>query len=532
MNFKLTIAATALLAVSSVASYGQTGAAKPTVKKHVATTKAKTPPPPSVAEQIQALRQELEGQINGLKSSLAEKDAQLQKAQQAAAEAQTSATKAEAAAASQQQAVSANTAAVNTLQTSVTDLVSNQASLAITVSDETTKIKKTEAELGPLASSKMKIGATVFADYSFWSDYDGATAFIDNQTKPSSTTDIHYNTFEVTRTYFNLLFTPSDAVSVRITPDIYRTSAVTAVTSTPTTTCVAPVPPATAPTCTTTVKNTYTTDQNLSFRLKYAYIDLNKLFAGNKYLKESKITFGQTQNSLTDWEEGLTGHRYTYKMPMDFASGLSSTYVGVKVRGPIKFNNKEYLDYDMGFYTNGAYSTTELSDTKQFMGRATYYPKGTKVDRTGLGLTIFGDYGFTNVAPSSAAAGHYSLDRTVFMGHYQTADKAYLITAQYDLSHNVKATGVNQNGFAFEGNARLGGAKSPFHAFALYQYYEPNSNVSTTNDATKYSRTVGGISYKLNKNLDIALGDSNFHYNKAAAKNDANVISIFTQYNF
>jgi hypothetical protein len=142
MNFKLKIAAAAILAVSFVACYGQTGDANPPVKKHVATMKAKTPAPPKVEEQIQALRQELLGQINTLKSSLAEKDLQLQKAQQAAAEAQAAAAKAEAAAASQQQAVTENAAAVSTLQSSVTDLKGNQASLAATVSDETTKIKK------------------------------------------------------------------------------------------------------------------------------------------------------------------------------------------------------------------------------------------------------------------------------------------------------------------------------------------------------------------------------------------------------
>ena len=370
---------------------------------------------------------------------------------------------------------------------------------------------------------KFKIGATVFADYSYWSDYDGATAFVDNQTKPSSTKDNNYNNFEVTRTYFNLLFTPSDAVTLRITPDIYRPLPVTAVTSTATTTCGA--------NCTTTVTNSYATDQSLVIRLKYAYVELNKLFANVKYIKNGKVTFGQTQQPLTDWEEGLTGHRYTYKMPMDFASGLSSTYVGVKTRLPFEHNGKTYLDTDMGVYTNGSYSSTEQSGTKQFMGRATVYPMGTKKERTGLGLTIFGDLGFTNVAPSSAASGNYTLDRMVFMGHYQTQDKGYLITGQYNLSHNIKSSSNTQVGYAFEGNARLGGSKSPFHAFGLYQYYEPYSNIST-NDATKYSRTVGGIAYKFNKNLDISLADSNLHYDKAAGKNDANAVSIFTQYNF
>ena len=145
MNFKLRIAAATIMAVSVVASYGQTSAAKAPAKKHVVTAKAKTPPPPTVAEQIQALRQELENQarqIESLKTGLAAKDAQLQKAQQAAADAQASAARAEAAASVQQQAVTNNTAAVTTLQSSVSDLKGKQVALAATVTDETTKINK------------------------------------------------------------------------------------------------------------------------------------------------------------------------------------------------------------------------------------------------------------------------------------------------------------------------------------------------------------------------------------------------------
>jgi hypothetical protein len=142
MNFRSTIAAAAILAVSAVASYGQTSATTHPVKKHTTARKAKASASPSVEEQIQALRHELEGKIDSLKTDLADKDAQLQKAQQAAADAQASAAKAEAAASSQQQAVTENTEAVSTLQSSVTDLKGNQASLATTVSDETAKIKK------------------------------------------------------------------------------------------------------------------------------------------------------------------------------------------------------------------------------------------------------------------------------------------------------------------------------------------------------------------------------------------------------
>jgi hypothetical protein len=142
MNFRFRIAAAAILAASLVGTYSYASDPKPPVKKHTATKKAKTPPPPSVEEQIQKLRGELEGQIDGLKSNLADKDAQLKKAEQAAADAQAAADKAQAAITAQQQAVTENAAAVSTLQGTVTDLKGNQVSLATTVSDETAKIKK------------------------------------------------------------------------------------------------------------------------------------------------------------------------------------------------------------------------------------------------------------------------------------------------------------------------------------------------------------------------------------------------------
>jgi hypothetical protein len=142
MNFKLKTAAAAIVAASLIASYAYASDPTPPAKKHVATKKAKTPPPPTVAEQIQALRQELEGQINSLKTDLANKDEQLRKAQQAAADAQAAADRAAAAASSQNQAVSDNTAAVTTLQATVTDMKSANASAVSSLSDDTAAVKK------------------------------------------------------------------------------------------------------------------------------------------------------------------------------------------------------------------------------------------------------------------------------------------------------------------------------------------------------------------------------------------------------
>jgi hypothetical protein len=143
MKFRVNAAAAAILAVSLVAAYAQTSGTTPPMKKHATTTKKETmPPPPSVADQINALRQEMQSQIDALKSSLADRDAQLQQAQQMATDAQAKADKAEADAMAQQQAFTENTAAVTTLQSTVKDLTSNQTSLATTVSDQISGVKK------------------------------------------------------------------------------------------------------------------------------------------------------------------------------------------------------------------------------------------------------------------------------------------------------------------------------------------------------------------------------------------------------
>ena len=146
-RMKLTIkaAAAAMLAASLVCTYARAGESTPPVKKHVSAARTKTPKPPTVQEQIEALRQELHSQssqIDGLKTGMAEKDAQLKKAEQAAADAQASAARTEAAASTQQQTTSENAAAVSTLESAVTSLKSSQTSLVATISDETAKIKK------------------------------------------------------------------------------------------------------------------------------------------------------------------------------------------------------------------------------------------------------------------------------------------------------------------------------------------------------------------------------------------------------
>ncbi len=148
MNFKLKHAAAAMLAVCLVALSAHASDPLPPAEKHSVSKKAakpKMPPGPTVEEQIQALRQEMQGQINSLRTDLATKDEELKSARHEAAEARAAADKAAAAASAENEAVGQNAAAVTTLQSTVTDLKANSVSLATTVSDETAAIKKSIA---------------------------------------------------------------------------------------------------------------------------------------------------------------------------------------------------------------------------------------------------------------------------------------------------------------------------------------------------------------------------------------------------
>jgi hypothetical protein len=144
MKFKLKSAAAAIVAVALVASsaYASDPSDRDPNAKGKKKTQATSKQTCEACDEIQVLKKDMQDQIDALKSDLANKTVQLQQARQAAADAQAAADRATAAANASNQAIVDNTGAVNTLQSTVTDLKGNQASLAATVSDETAKMKK------------------------------------------------------------------------------------------------------------------------------------------------------------------------------------------------------------------------------------------------------------------------------------------------------------------------------------------------------------------------------------------------------
>ena len=145
MNIQLKTLATLALVSALYAGQAQTTASGTTSTSsttHKTTRKAAAPKKPSVESQIQSLREDMETQIQQLKQQLADRDQQLQQAQQAAAAAQAAAAQAQQQAQQQSGVLTENTQAVSSLQGAVSDLKTNNTSLATTVQEDQAKVQK------------------------------------------------------------------------------------------------------------------------------------------------------------------------------------------------------------------------------------------------------------------------------------------------------------------------------------------------------------------------------------------------------
>lgn len=402
-----------------------------------------------------------------------------------------------------------------------------------------------EKRLSDLALGKVKIGATFYGFYSVFPQTGFGPQTLDNTDIYPGPGNNGYNEFNVNRTYINILYTPTDAITLRFTPNVYRE-----------------VGAASAQKLGATSGAGASINGNLSFRLKYAYFDLNKLFSKSKAFGKDKLTFGQTQQPLTDWEENLYGYRFVNLTQWNMLS-LSSTYIGLKLHGPIQFNGKQYIDYDIGVFNNSSYHAYEIGERKQVMARVSFFPFGAESQFQGLGLTAFGNYGYKDVAIDQLT--NVPITRLAFLAHYQSKSNDYGIAGEWDWGRNAFSAGnlfsgsgpndffglgttqyaafnsltaailsgthTRQSGYSFFGHARIG--KSPFYLFGTIDGFKPNTQVS--NNPIDFRTMIGGISYHYGKNWQFAVDSKNIVYSHSQFTFPASALSglsssLATQY--
>ena len=407
------------------------------------------------------------------------------------------------------------------------------------------------AEFGDRWYKKISIGTLVYANYGYWTHTGFGPQFQDGNMNWPGPGNNSFNSFSITRAYLDFKFTPIDDFSMRVTPDLY--AMVNTGTKCTATTTISKPPGGTATTkCTASSGDAVglntgyaqSVDGNLGIRMKYTYLDYNTFF--KKVLKvdamsDDKFTFGLQQNPLIDWEENLWGFRYTGLVPWNYTS-LSSAQTGLAIKGPIKFNELQYADYDVGVYDDGNFHNQERGSYKQVMGRVTVNPLGAHSRYEGLGLTGFYNLAYSqNCTPdsnnSTATCAHIA--RAAALAHY-TAE-TWGIIAEWDYGHNAfspanlysgsgpsDAIGVPSVSFtpwnhmvnnilntqAVQMGADLMGhydiPHTPFTAFGLLQWFQPNTRISK--DPLDFTRYDLGVQWLINKYVRVAFDSQAIQY--------------------
>ena len=400
--------------------------------------------------------------------------------------------------------------------------------------------------------SKFRIGALAYLDYGLYTHTGFGPQFLENMNPPGPYNNL-YNSFDINRVYLNTYFTPTDELTFRFTPELYRANG----TATPD----------------KTGANTgfaSNLDGNLNVRMKYAYVQYTGLFDRLPELKGATVTGGAQQNPLLGWEEDFSQYRFVYLSPWNYL-GLSSSQIGLQFAGPFKpYGEQTYLDYAFGAYDNGNFNTPEQTNTKQVMGRVTAYPFGSAWRYQGLGLTGFYNYGYGDVAPDigsvptllkgsiahftrMSAILSYAAEQWNALGEFDYGQNAFQLGNLYRASGPQDAFGtatgpaiVTKKGFKYVGNSCTAAAPcysltnswgpqtaaytailnngrarelgldflGHYHipgtkltVFGMYQWFMPNDNVNQ--NPLDFQRFVAGISYQYNEYLRFALDSQN-----------------------
>jgi hypothetical protein len=509
-------------------------------------------PDAGIASELEELRQALQSQqeqLQMLKEELAKRDRQIEEAREAAAAANAHAAEASSKAVEAVNASAEVKSTATSLKLTVADLKARNEALKSTVASEHAVAEGASAarpanqehksDSIELANGKVRIGTQLFADYAYYTKTGFGPQFLTQVNQPGPANN-SYNTFEISRAYINLFYSPNDAVTFRLTPNLYRQIGAAPATKVGKAGAIGA-----------------NTDQELSYRIKYAYVDFNTLFAGSEAFKKDKLTIGTQQNPLVDWEENLYGYRWTSLVPWNYLS-LSSAQTGVKLQGPIEFNGKQYVDYSIGVFTNASFRQLEQSEKKQAMARLTVYPFGAKSNFDGLGFTGFYNYGYRNVTPDSPT---FPLYRVAALAHYTFKKNAYGIAGEFDLGRNAfnsgnffsgsgpqdefgvaptggtqfatwdklvqalqNGNGTKQRGYAAFGHAQI--PNTPFTLFAMYHYFLPNTQVDK--NPLDFHRIIGGISYKVNDRLRFGLTSQNLVFRHSQFTFPASELALFS----
>ena len=308
------------------------------------------------------------------------------------------------------------------------------------------QVTRAEGYTPPDDTPKVNVGGTIFADYT-WQDVPTG--------RDADGGVIHPNSFNLARAYINVTGQISHWISFRITPDITRQTA-------------------------TGTGVTLNTNNNLVFRLKYAYGQVN---FDDFTTHGSWLRLGTQQTPWVDFIEGIYRYRFQGTVFADREGFLSSSDFGVSTHWNIPMN---YGDVHVGVYNGETYTGAEANDQKAFQARVSIRPApGVPAIR---GLRITGFYDGDNYEKDA--------ERKRFVGAL-TFEHAFVNAgAEYldakDRTSRTKTFSTHATGWSAWVTPR-----TPVGIEALLRYEElkPNRDNNTVDPDGKKKRLIGGVSY-------------------------------------
>lgn len=314
----------------------------------------------------------------------------------------------------------------------------------------------------------IKVGALIFADYTY-------------QQKPTAKdpagNDFSPSSFNIARTYINIGGNISHIVAFRITPDITRmtTSGTGASTS---------------------------LDGSMTYRLKYAYLQLN---LDDWLPKGSFARFGMQQTPFIDSVEGTYRYRFQGTTFPEREGYLSSADLGASFRLAFPRN---YGDVHVGLYNGEGYAKAETNSQKAFMARVGVkpLPQHPILRNWRLQAFVVRDNYMKN-----APRDRYILN-TTFEHRYINAGYEYL--SAKDKASSAPTAGVDRNPtLDGKGWSVWATPKKPFangssvEALVRYDHTKPGGTPGTTAITSPdglNERTIAGVAYWFPKQGNVS----------------------------
>src|SRR5256884_7488849 len=281
----------------------------------------------------------------------------------------------------------------------------------------------------------------------------------------------HFNNFDITRAYVNVVGRFAGGVTTRATVDVQRFGAI----------------PGTTP---------QATDNSLRLRLKYAFATYTP--------QGSPLTFkgGLIHTPWLDWEEALWDYRVQGAMAMDRAGYMSAADYGVGVDGKWMADK---VNFQFTVVNGTFYSSTSAGQGKDAEARASARVLDTDDYSREGGLRITGYAGY-----GRAPAG----DRNRFIGMLSYRSKQITLAGEAAITQDGQLSALNGHVYS---------------AFGVYKVPQSKVGVIARVDVThaqagaidKRTRYIAGVSYQLSPNWRL-LGDWDYANYQTPALNAAN----------